>query len=94
MRKPAISIAAGVLAGATLAAAPAIAAPANSLGAISAAADTLGNVVEPAAVVCDRWRCWHSWEPGYWGPEYWGPRYGEGGRGSRRVWGHPNRRRF
>ena len=48
----------------------AIAAPVNSLGALNSAAATLDNV-EQAAIVCGRWRCWHTY--GYYRPHrYWG----------------------
>ena len=50
--------AAGALAGAAMLSAPALAAPIGSLGALNAAAATL-NDVEQAALVCNRWRCWH-----------------------------------
>jgi hypothetical protein len=73
MRNLVLSIAAaGALAGAALVTAPAIAAPVNGLGALNAAA-TVDNV-EPAAFVCGRWRCWHTWRGayGYWGGRpYW-----------------------
>ena len=55
------------LAGAALVTAPAIATPVYGLGALNAAA-TVDNV-EPAAIVCGRWRCWHTWggPRAYWG---------------------------
>jgi hypothetical protein len=65
--------AAGALSGAAMLSAPALATPIGSLGALNAAAATLSDV-EQAAVVCNRWRCWHV----YGGPGFYGPRWHEG----------------
>jgi hypothetical protein len=76
MRRLVLAIAAaGALAGAAALTAPAIAAPVNSLGALNSAAATLDNV-EQAAIVCGRWRCWHTWGGGYYRPHFWGFRRG------------------
>jgi hypothetical protein len=76
MRKLVLSIAAaGVFAGAALVTAPAVATPVNGLGALNAAAAV--DTIEPAAFVCGRWRCWHTWggPHRYWGGYgYWGGR--------------------
>jgi hypothetical protein len=77
MRKLVLSIAAaGTFAGAALVTGPAVATPVSGLGALNAIAAV--DNVEPAAVVCGRWRCWHTWggPRAYWG----GPRAYWGGR--------------
>jgi hypothetical protein len=63
MRKLVLATAA---AGAVLSA-PAFATPTSNLGALNAAVATLSDV-EPAAVVCGRWRCWHTYP--YYRPYY------------------------
>ena len=50
---------AGALAGAMLST-PASAAPTSNLGALNAAVAMLSDV-EQAAIVCGRWRCWHTY---------------------------------
>ena len=50
---------AGALAGAILST-PASAAPTSNLGALNAAVAMLSDV-EQAAIVCGRWRCWHTY---------------------------------
>jgi hypothetical protein len=39
---------------------PALAAPTSNLGALNAAVAMLSDV-EQAAIVCGRWRCWHTY---------------------------------
>ena len=50
---------AAALAGAMLST-PALAAPTSNLGALNAAVAMLSDV-EQAAIVCGRWRCWHTY---------------------------------
>ena len=73
MQKVFLSLsAAAALATAIAMTAPAAAAPATNLGALNAAAATLTDV-EPAAIVCGRWRCWrtgpyyYGWRRPFWG---------------------------
>jgi len=46
---------------------PALAAPTGNLGALNAAVAMLSDV-EQAAIVCGRWRCWHTYP--YYRPYY------------------------
>ena len=46
---------------------PALAAPTSNLGALNAAVAMLSDV-EQAAIVCGRWRCWHTYP--YYRPYY------------------------
>ena len=57
---------AAALAGAMLST-PASAAPTSNLGALNAAVAMLSDV-EQAAIVCGRWRCWHTYP--YYRPYY------------------------
>ena len=57
---------AAALAGAMLST-PALAAPTSNLGALNAAVAMLSDV-EQAAIVCGRWRCWHTYP--YYRPYY------------------------
>jgi hypothetical protein len=67
MRKLVLATAAaGALAGAMLSA-PALATPISNLGALNPAVATLSDV-EQAAIVCGRWRCWHTYP--YYRPYY------------------------
>jgi hypothetical protein len=73
MRKLVLALAAaGTLSGAAMLSVPALAAPISNIGALNAAAATLSDV-EQAGVVCNRWRCWHTY---YYAPRplYYGPR--------------------